>query len=313
LTPAELAGRAAVLLDGAPGDAAARTLLAYVEAGGGLLALVSDGTWRGEAARLLPGTLGAAVDRSGERSATLGYLDYDHPAFALFKSPHSGDFSQARFLRYRAFQPEEGARVLARFDDGGAALVEATRGKGRLLVWTSALDGLASDLPVQPVFLPFVHRLVEHVAQHVESRPFSRVGEFARIEGDEAGGACVVVAPSGAERRVAERSFELEAAGFYEVRCRTARGETSQLVAADVNPAESDLSALDPEEVASALTSRGAERGDRAVATGDPEEGERRQSSSWFLLAATLVLLAGETFLSNRLSAATGVTAGAGS
>ena len=38
------------------------------------------------------------------------------------------------------------------------ALVERRVGTGRVLVWGSTLDTYWNDLPLQPVFLPFVHR-----------------------------------------------------------------------------------------------------------------------------------------------------------
>ena len=50
------------------------------------------------------------------------------------------------------------AQVLARFDAGAPALVERQVGSGRVLLWASTLDLSWSDLPLKPVFLPFVHR-----------------------------------------------------------------------------------------------------------------------------------------------------------
>ena len=139
----------------------------------GLLVVLGEhaaaGAWRGEAAALLPGPFGPAADRSSDWGGTLAYLDYAHPVFELFRGPRSGDFSSARFFRYRSLAAEDG--VLARFDDGTVALAEKKVGKGRVLVWTSTLDTLWSDLALQPVFLPFVHQLVRHAAGHVESRP----------------------------------------------------------------------------------------------------------------------------------------------
>ena len=54
--------------------------------------------------------------------------------------------------------PAPGAQVLARFDDGAPALLERRVGSGRVLLWTSSLDLAWNDLPLKPVFLPFVHR-----------------------------------------------------------------------------------------------------------------------------------------------------------
>ena len=47
---------------------------------------------------LLPGTLGAPVDRLAGGGGTLGYLDYSHPIFDEFKDPRNGNFSTVRFF-----------------------------------------------------------------------------------------------------------------------------------------------------------------------------------------------------------------------
>src|SRR3981081_4603931 len=63
---------------------------------------------QGEAPSLLRGPLGAAADRSADWGATLAYLDYGHPVFEMFRGPHSGDFSSARFFRYRRLEAKDG-------------------------------------------------------------------------------------------------------------------------------------------------------------------------------------------------------------
>ena len=58
----------------------------------------------------------------------------------------------------------EANRVLARFDDGAAALVERRLGAGRVLAWPTSLDGSWSDLALKPVFLPFVRQAATFLA-----------------------------------------------------------------------------------------------------------------------------------------------------
>jgi hypothetical protein len=208
-------------------------------------------------------------------------------------------------LRYRSLEAADG--VLARYDDGRVALAEKMVGKGRVLVWTSTLDTSWNDLPLQPVFLPFLHQLVKHAGDHVDARASYSVGEVldlstqAELSGRDAG----VVAPSGEAERLpaARRALALTSPGFYEVR-RLEGGRWSRLAAVNFDPAESDLAALDPEELAGAVTRQGegreARRGEPAPT---PEEREGRQSLWRFVLIAALVFLAVETALSNRLAA----------
>ena len=43
--------------------------------------------WPSSAPDLLPGSLGGLVDRSGTRGGVIGYVDYDHPVFEVFRQP----------------------------------------------------------------------------------------------------------------------------------------------------------------------------------------------------------------------------------
>jgi len=310
----DFAARPVVVLDetAPPTGAAGRRLRELVQDGGGLLVVLGGQAaapaWQGEAASLLPGPFGPAVDRSAEWGGTLAAVDYAHPVFELFRGPHAGDFSSARFFRYRPLEAKDG--VLARFDDGGVALAEKAVGKGRVLVWTSTLDASWNDLPLQPVFLPFLHRLVQHAAAHVESRPWHTVGEALDLSNEKAlrQADAALIAPSGERSRLAAgtKGIELLAPGFYEVRS----SETStpvQLAAVNVDPAESDLAALDPEELAGTVTRAGHEAAPRRTEPAPTREDHAGRQALWrVVLMAAFVLLAAETVLSNRLSARAG-------
>ena len=53
--------------------------------------------------------------------------------------------------------------MLIRLDDGGPLLIERALGAGRVLLFTSSLDREWNDLPVQPVFVPFMAGLANHL------------------------------------------------------------------------------------------------------------------------------------------------------
>jgi len=303
------AGSVVVLNDVPPPANAQKRLREFVEKGGGLLIALGEQStsgWPAEAATLLPGRAAAAADRSSDWGGTLAHLDYAHPVFELFRGPRSGDFSSARFFRYRPLEVREG--VLARFDDGAVALAEKRIGKGRVLVWTSTLDTFWNDLPLQPVFLPFVHQLVKHAAGHVETRPWHTVGDGLDLsaEAELQGHDAAVVTPSGQKLRLpaAQRAVELSAPGFYEVR-RIEGGTWSRLAAVNFEAAESDLAALDPEELAGSVTRKGDGQATRAAGPAPTtEEHEGRQALWRYLLVAAFLFLVGETLLSNRLTGA---------
>jgi hypothetical protein len=72
----------------------------------------------------------------------------------------------------------------------------------------------------------------------------------------------------------------------------------------NLDPAESDLTPLDPQELVAAVTGHAAQTTAEAPAPAQlkPEDAERRQGLWWYLLASGLVLLASEMALSNYLS-----------
>jgi hypothetical protein len=162
LTPRDFEGRALVVLDevAPPSGAVGARLRALLDGGGGIIVVPGESrveAWPAEWRSVLPATIGATVDRTSDAGGTLSSVDYANPIFELFNAPHSGDFSTARFYRYRALTAQPSATVPARFDDGSPALVERTVGEGKLIVWASSVDAYWTNLPLQPVFLPFVH------------------------------------------------------------------------------------------------------------------------------------------------------------
>ncbi len=323
LSRADLLGRSVVLLYDAPppSSVTGQLLREFVESGGGLVVVLGTESgasgWEGAATELLPAPAGAPVDRSTDWGGTLAYIDYDHPIFELFSAPGSGEFSPARFFRYRSLVTTNGslrnARALARFDDGSIALAEKEVGEGRVLVWTSTLDTFWNDLALQPVYLPFVHQLVKHAAGYAEASAWHSVGDVLDLSQqiDLAGGSTpssaemVAIAPSGEKSFLSgqegQRLLTLEEQGFYEFRYLEADAAGPASLAANLDLTESDLSSVDPVEVTVALSSWDTD-GVQAAGVGTPEEQDRRQRVWWYLLVAALALLAAETLWSNRLS-----------
>lgn len=312
LTPAIFDKRSVVIFNDTalPSSMGGGALKRFVERGGGVLVVTGEqSAWLSEDADLLPGKLGAPVDRITGRSATLGYLDYSHAVFEVFKAPRSGDFSSAHIFRYRALTPDPASRVLARYDDGAVALAERRTGAGRVIVWTSTLDDSWTDLAVKPVYLPLVHQLVRYLARYEQTPSWLTVGQVVdlasmavQIRGDR-----IVVTPSG--QRITQRAnspglLELTEQGIYEVRAAGSTTGRPLSIAVNIDPAESDLAPMDPAELVAAVTGHATAETAKAAAP-EPlsrEDAEKRQALWWYLLFAGVLLLAAETVISNRLS-----------
>ncbi len=311
VTAAEIDDARVVLLHGVgmPGGAVGDRIAAVVRGGGGLLVALGENsgtrTWSGTS-ELLPGTVGDIVDRSAERGGSLGSLDRSHPALESFRGTRSGDFTSARYLRYRSLSPTADDAVLARFDDGSIALAERRVGEGKVLVFASTFDGYWNDLPVQPVFLPLVQSLVRHAAGWTPQRPWETVGQVLALSDARTSGALVAVAPSGARTRWTAadslRSLPLREQGFYEIRDADAVAP-GRVIAVNPDPTESELGAFAPDELSRAASPAGTVNATAAATTTlSLAERERRQTLWWYVLVVALLLLAAESLLSNRLS-----------
>ncbi len=286
-----------------------RRLLRFVEAGGGLfVATGSRATWATDV-DLLPAALDAPVDRTRGDAARVGTLEFGHPVFEPFRTPRSGDFAAARIYGYRTVKPGTGVDVLARFDGGAPALLERRVGAGRVLLWASTLDLAWSDLPLKPVYLPFVHQALRHLAAYAEPAPWLTVGQVLDASAGTPAqpASTVVLTPSGRRVGVEEEGaevLELTEQGFYELRNRTGDA-VSTVVASNVDTGESDLTPMDPKEiVAATATPPGEERQGASGQALTPEAQERSQRLWWYLLCIGILLLGADTVISNRLSKA---------
>ncbi len=309
VTPANFEKRAVVILNDVsfPTAGAGGTLKKFVEGGGGLLVAAGDHTsWPQSEADLLPGTLGPSVDRTS-RGATIGFRDYSHAVFELFKAPRSGDFSAARIYRYRTLTTGPNDRVLARFDDGAVAVAERKVGAGRVIALASTLDDSYSDLPLKPIYLPLVHQLVKYLGQFESPRSWMTVGQVVDVSAlTKARANWLVVTPSG-KRVTSTGPLELDEQGIYEVRPAGGSEAAPRAIAVNIDPAESDLTPIDPTELVAAVTGRAtqtvaASAGPTETSQADVKDAEKRQALWWYLLLTGLFLLAVETVVSNRLS-----------
>jgi hypothetical protein len=311
LSPDDLGRAAVVVLNDAPiAQTTADRLKTFVERGGGLFVAMGERASWPASADILPGVPGPRVDRTRGPAARLGALEYGHPLLEVFRGPRTGDFASARFYSYRNVTAAPNVQTLARFDDGQPALLERRVGTGRVLMWMSTLDTSWSDLALKPVFVPFVHRALRHLGSYREPKPWRTVGDIVdpglqtSARGSEV--SRVALSPSG--QRISldgdgPEVLELAEQGFYEFRAQGRDGDQPVVVASNVNLAESDLTAVDPQEIVAAAMGRAGD----ATAAGPtaPPSDEAQESAQrvwWYLLFAGLLLLGAETVVANRLT-----------
>jgi len=255
----------------------AAELREFVEKGGGLFVAMGDEVdadlYNAELGALLPRPLHVvktAAERGAPggsaRAARFADVDWSHPALQIFTGAAREGFEGVRTWKYMLLKPVEkkgaGERVLVSYDDGAPALVEARRGQGRVMLYTSTADRSWSDWTIRTSFLPAVQRIAAWLSGGLEERRDApsvvnapralSPGENQRLE--------AVVAPDGREtppsalqrNAAGAATFVPDRPGLWQVKVEE-RGQTRldpRLAFAVLpDPRESDTTRLDPQEL----------------------------------------------------------------
>ena len=337
-TPSELPRYDAVVLANVPhlDDEPRKALERYVREGGALLVFLGDrvdpdlynrSLYR-EGKGLLPCSLGEVVGEGAERrnavhiSGEMGR----HPFTRLFREQKAIKLTSPFFFRYWRLEGVDGrddVRVVCRFDGGAPAMVEATHGRGRVVVFASSADDEWNDMPSWPAYLALMQETTTQVARDPGARHNLTVGQplVAHLSPRQFGKALHVVKPgpeqaepvvvqaTAADGIVSVTYRETDRAGVYKVTPKDKAGaeeepdepdRAEQLFAVNVPARESDLTRISEQELRKVYGGfdfeyrRGAARRERAAEV--TRGGELWRGLAYALLA--LVLL--ESVLAQR-------------
>lgn len=314
LATEDLSGYDAVFLLNvrSPGPKAAE-LRRLVERGGGLFIALGDQVdpdgYGAELGDLLPLQLHVvktAVERgtpgAETRAARVAEVAWDHPAFGVFQGTAREGLLGARFYRYVLTRPASrkgeatAPRVLAAFDDGAPALVEAQRGAGRVLLFTSSVDLEWNDWAIRTSFLPSMQRFAALLAGTLQDKrePPTLAGTERRIDLGAGRRISALVGPDGRERR--GEPFLPSLPGLWQVKVADRTGERLDpklAFAVWADPRESDTRRLADGELTAWL---GGEKVARVEG-----EGGRTTGGPAFPLWSILLLLGVAAFLAEGL------------
>ena len=279
----------------------------YVSGGGSLL--VAAGPNSAKQSKIpvldLPVTEGQYYSRAGERFSVVGEADPTHPSLR-----RAGKWDGVKFFYAVGVDPQN-ARVVARLSDRTPLLIERKIGEGRALLFTSTIDNVANDFPLNPAFVAFLDQSARYLSAMEDRNALMTVGSHIELRSAKEQAVSVEVVDPDGKRPLSlrestqARSFQVSREGFYEIRRANGRHEM-----AAVNPdrRESDLGLM-PAETIQLWT--GTPAGGRATAAakstpaggpaGFSEEPAKKPFSFWwyFLLAAALATL-GESILASR-------------
>lgn len=291
--------------------AKAPELAEFVERGGGLFVALGDEVdpdrYDAELKGLLPAPLHVVKTAAGaDRATRLAEIDWEHPALQVFVGPGREGLESVRTFRYMLLKPdrkESGARVVARYEDGAPALVEARRGRGRVMLYTSTLDRAWSDWTIRTSFVPAMQRIAAWLGNALEARRASvaAVGAGRPLPAPPGAEVVAVVAPDGSERRperpgapdAGPPSIVPDAPGLWQVKVRQPDGtvtlDTSMAFAAWPDARESDTRRLEPSELTAWF---GGASYARVAGDGRGTAAREMPLWSWLLLLAVAAFLA---------------------
>jgi len=304
---------ASVLAVARPLDQAeTRAVRAALDKGARVLVVVSS-TGMAETLGDLAGTGEVpVVEESGGRYALLEGIDFDDPLLAGFRDPRWRDFTGVHFWRHRVIEAGDfdGARVLARFDNGDPAWLEVPVGRGGLFVMSAGWHPRDSQLALSSKFVPLLYSLfADRVARVGEARQFFVGDALPLEEGDRR-----VVLPSGERRRAADApAVRADAPGIYEV-----EGEfRTRRYAVNLRRSESELKPLEAtalESLGVPLAGGGSDPVDGA-GTGKrslrDREAESNQNLWRWAALGLLVLLIVESWTASRSGGSQAIPEGA--
>jgi hypothetical protein len=173
------------------------------------------------------------------------------------------------------------AVVTARFQDGSPAMVEHRYRSGRVAMFATTIDDAWTDLPYQPVFVPFVLGTLARLAGRTDHaiEPYEAVS----LPGSTSTQRVQVVTPSGRTVDLAEadrvKFRDTEEIGAYRVLVNGVSGERFAFVV-DAPAEESDLASKAPPE----------EHQEPDVAAAGALHGTERPLAPWLLLIAVALI-----------------------
>ena len=229
-----------------------------------------------------------------ERALTVAQIDNSYSSFGGGQNWDGVEFLQVAKL---TLPQDASTRVAARLSDGSPLLIDRKSGEGHVIVLASALDNVANDLPLQPVWLPFIEQTTHEMGGIGAARTNYRVGSYVDLRTVKEKNVPVeILGPNGPGQdnvrllslsdSAKAQTFQFVRQGYFDIRRANGREEM-----AAVNPdrRESDFTLLTPDTVNLwKNTGVGSGSGTAVASTGNTEE----TSELWWWVLALLAILA---------------------
>ena len=274
------------------------TLTEYVRNGGSLF--IAAGTSAGGRLQI-PIFNGKVIEtrdytRVPDRYMAVGSSDSSYPAVSK-----ANGWAGVKFLYALNVDPGDG-RIVVRLADQTPLLVEKRLGEGRITLFTSGLDNLTNDFPLNPAFVPFIEQTARYLAGSERQGGARVVDAYLELRNaKEKSQGVEVTDPEGKRpltlgEAASAQSFQLTEAGYYQLRLADGRQDE---VGVNPDPKESNLDVI-PNDVLSLWQGKGGQTSQATPAAGAPPPNKTPQTLWWYVMLLVLASAVAESVLASR-------------
>jgi hypothetical protein len=260
---------------------------------------------------------GAGHVDEGQPPARILSQRYTHPALSYFNDARGLRLQDAAFQHWLRFDKLQGdTHALLTLDRGDALMVEKPFGKGRVIAIASTANADWNNLPLQPVFVPLMQRLVTYLATQNAVPQSSLCGTALRVNlpPEQATDDYVLTDPLNQLHDLSPQKDkegihldypDTSQPGVYELRRKRAPKEEPRRFAFHLDPAESDLTPLPASKARDIAQHANAGYAESFDAYAQLDRTRRHGAEIWQpMLLALLGLMFAEVFLQQRISRA---------
>ncbi len=236
-----------------------------------------------------------------ERALTVGQIDNSYSSFGGGQNWDGVEFFQMAKL---VLPQDADTRVAARLSDGSPLLVDRKIGEGHVIIFASAFNNVANNLPLQPAWLPFIEQTTHEMGGMGSARANYRVGSYVDLRTVKEKNVPVeIIGPKGdrllsLSESAKAQNFQFTSQGYYDIRRANGREEM-----AGVNPdrRESDFTLLTPDTVNLwKNTGTGSASATAGTSGGSANNTEQKSELWWWVLAFLVMLAIAEAVVGNQ-------------
>jgi hypothetical protein len=194
------------------------------------------------------------------------------------------------------------ARVIVRLGDQTPLLLEKRLGEGRVMLFTSGLDNLTNDFPLEPAFVPFIEQTARYLAGSERQGGARAVDAYFELRNaKEQSQPVEVIDPDGkrplplSEAKTAQL-FQMTEAGYYQFRLANGRQDE---IGVNADPKESNLDII-PEDVLALWKGKGEAASQEASAAGAATSRKTPESLWWYVMLLVFIAAIAESALASR-------------